>query len=116
MFSEQHEAIAEFPSQQFYFGKLTVGKEEQSRPSGLPFWPAGVSKPIALLHCVGKEEALAVDTEEGGEQSKSNSVEIYHAVSLLFHDEKIPASFSVLDFLIFEAMGCSRRLVRALAM
>lgn len=95
MFSKQHEAIAEFPSEHFYKGKLTVGKDEQTHPSMLPFWPGakvkGGSKPIALVHCIGKEEALAVDTEEGGEQSKINSVEVNRAVSRIFHDETISA-------------------------
>lgn len=79
----QHKAIAEFPSKQFYHGKLEVGKAEQSVASRLAFWPAGGTRPIAFVHVEGREDALAVETEEGGEQSKMNEEEINNVVICL---------------------------------
>ncbi len=77
----QHEAISAFPSEQFYSHDLHCGKDEQSLPSTLKFWPNGRNKPIAFVHVVGQEETLAVATSDGSEQSKSNMEEVTQAVS-----------------------------------
>jgi superfamily I DNA and/or RNA helicase len=81
VFVIQHEAIAAFPSAQFYNGQLTSGKEEQSTNSVLKFWPNGRSKPIAFVHIVGCEQALSMSTSDAGEQSKYNLSEVDLVVS-----------------------------------
>jgi len=70
-----------FPSEQFYDGRLVIGRPEQAAPSELNIWPSGGDKPIAFVNVVGDEETLTVATEEGSERSKSNRQEIDKVVS-----------------------------------
>ena len=76
----QHPAICEFPSKQFYEGKLETDRSVKERaPDGVDFWPARDEQdqhvPLVFCHVEGTEEALVVTTEEGSEQSKSNVAE-----------------------------------------
>ena len=77
----QHEAIAEFPSKQFYQGKLTTGRDSQRRPSQFDFWPGGRNRPMAFVHLGGSEESLVNSSEEGGLQSKKNLEQAQLAVN-----------------------------------
>ena len=78
----QHQAIQEFPSEQFYENKLETQLSFQREPSDLQVWPGGVSCPIAFCHIEGKEVmTLPVTTAEGSEQSKSNMEEVQVIVS-----------------------------------
>ena len=63
---------------------LQCGRNEQTKPSSLKFWPNGRDHPIAFVHVNGKEEAQSVATVDGNEQSKSNKQEAAQAVSA-FH-------------------------------
>ncbi|ESN94510.1 hypothetical protein HELRODRAFT_68663, partial [Helobdella robusta] len=77
-------SIAEFPSKQFYKNRLEVGNENQNDPSQYLFWPGGPKHPIVFLHNVGEEKGLNVSSEDGGQQSKSNELEINNAVNIAF--------------------------------
>ncbi len=77
----QHEAIAAFPSKQFYDDRLEAGLPEQSSASPLSIWPSGSGSPIAFVHVVGVEQTLIVATDQGSEKSKSNQEEINIVVS-----------------------------------
>jgi hypothetical protein len=81
----QHVAIAEFPSNHFYNGKLKPGLAIQSEPSPLKIMWTGSSgkhEPIRFCHVIGKEEVLTVASSEGNEQSRKNEIEVEQAVSI----------------------------------
>ena len=46
-------------------------------------WPGGSSCPITFCHVEGKELSLAVSTEEGSEDSKSNQQEVRTVVCII---------------------------------
>jgi len=71
----------DFPSKQFYEGRLEIGRSEQEEPSTLSIWPSGGFNPIAFVNVVGTEDTLMVATEEGSEKSKSNKQETDKVVS-----------------------------------
>ncbi|XP_062401622.1 helicase with zinc finger domain 2 [Sardina pilchardus] len=66
-----HEAICEFPSQQFYGGILKTGKRPKAKPSVL-LTASQQPTPILFGHVEGKEVSLMVATERGNENSKAN--------------------------------------------
>ncbi|XP_061168135.1 helicase with zinc finger domain 2-like [Saccostrea echinata] len=75
-----NEKICEFPSKQFYKGKLKTGpskKYEVKEP--LKIW-RNPHTPLLFCHMEGEEECLAVSTEEGNQQSRSNKAEVEHVV------------------------------------
>ena len=80
-FYQQHPGICEFPSKQFYDGKLLTGsspKWDIKTPLGI--WMNRKKIPIVFCHVEGEEEYLAVSTEEGNEQSCSNKQEVEKVV------------------------------------
>ena len=86
----QHPAICEFPSKQFYEGKLETDRSVKERaPDGVDFWPARDEQdqhvPFVFCHVEGTEDALVVTTEEGSEQSKSNVAEQKKTVKTVFY-------------------------------
>ena len=80
----QHPAICEFPSNQFYQGKLETMRSISWRGDPLPIWPR-MSHPIVMCHVEGTERVLSVSTDEGNEQSKMNDKERDEAVCILCH-------------------------------
>jgi len=95
-----HEAIAAFPSTNFYDRRLTIGKDEQSKSSALKFWPNGRSKPMAFVHVIGCEQALPVSSADGCEQSKFNLNEVEAVVKtvtkLIHRFHVLPTDVAVL--------------------
>jgi len=84
-FSPQHDGICEFPSRQFYDGKLQTANVVKSRgPSPVSFWPALVRRnrnlPIVFCHVEGQEESVAITTSESNEDSKRNMKEVRKVV------------------------------------
>ena len=80
----QNPKICEFPSQQFYEGKLRTGPEGRwivDEP--LKIW-RDPRIPLLFCHIEGEEETQAVDTEEGNQQSRRNRAEVDHVVGILF--------------------------------
>ena len=77
----QHTEIANFPSEQFYEGRLTCGNKEQQRKSKLRIWPGGSDKPAVFLDIGGEEEFLTVPGAEGSMRSCSNLAQVRVAVS-----------------------------------
>nr|KAG5696344.1 hypothetical protein BaRGS_028339 [Batillaria attramentaria] len=83
-----HPQICEFPSQEFYEGKLRTGRfkyREDEQP--LPFWPRDLQTneevPHILVDVRGEEEAMSVSTDEGNERSKSNVLEAEKVMEIL---------------------------------
>uniref|UniRef100_A0ABM0MGU2 Helicase with zinc finger domain 2-like n=1 Tax=Saccoglossus kowalevskii TaxID=10224 RepID=A0ABM0MGU2_SACKO len=76
-----HQGICKFPSTQFYNGQLVTGECVRKRPQGLNIWP-NQDTPTVFCHIIGKEESLTVSTAEGGEESKSNSLEVEQVVRI----------------------------------
>ena len=76
-FFQQHPGICEFPSKQFYDGKLQTGSSPKwDIKTPLRIWINRKKIPIVFYHVEGEEEYLAVSTEEGNEQSRSNKKEV----------------------------------------
>ncbi|XP_056018047.1 helicase with zinc finger domain 2-like isoform X3 [Ostrea edulis] len=72
-----HPGICEFPSNQFYEGKLrTESSPKWDIPNPLNIWINREKIPIVFCHVEGEEEYLTVSTEEGNEQSCSNKHEV----------------------------------------
>ena len=76
----QHEAICDFPSEEFYEGKLITDESVKRRPSNgamEDFWPRGNEFPIMFVDVVGDEEIGNAETSETkvGEDSKCNAKE-----------------------------------------
>uniref|UniRef100_A0A8C2F9G3 DNA2/NAM7 helicase-like C-terminal domain-containing protein n=1 Tax=Cyprinus carpio TaxID=7962 RepID=A0A8C2F9G3_CYPCA len=72
------EDICEFPSKQFYDGKLKTG----TSPKPSLFLSKSVQTCIVFGHVEGKEETLVVRTERGNENSKANLEEAEEAVRI----------------------------------
>ncbi|XP_062574956.1 helicase with zinc finger domain 2-like isoform X2 [Saccostrea cucullata] len=109
-----NEKICEFPSKQFYKGKLKTGpskKYEVKEP--LQIW-INPYTPLLFCHVEGEEECLAVSTEEGNQQSRSNKAEVEHVVKvynyLMSHDGiethniKVMSQYNAQCFAIREAL------------
>lgn len=80
----QNPKICEFPSQQFYEGKLRTGPEGRwivDEP--LKIW-RNPEIPLLFCHVEGEEETQAVASEEGNQQSRRNRAEVDHVVGILF--------------------------------
>nr|XP_006816018.1 PREDICTED: helicase with zinc finger domain 2-like [Saccoglossus kowalevskii] len=81
-----HNAICEFPNNQFYDGDLetaeTVLKRSQLKTTMDGVWPGGKHVPTVFCHSVGKEESLKVTTDEGSEHSKKNLQEVKDVVRI----------------------------------
>lgn len=89
-----HEDICEFPSRQFYEGKLRTAVSVRAREMNrqdvskkvINFWPNHTAKeyvPLAFCNVVGEEEELVVTTDEGNERSKSNKKEKEKVVEVI---------------------------------
>ncbi|KAK7490445.1 hypothetical protein BaRGS_00018231, partial [Batillaria attramentaria] len=85
-----HPQICEFPSQQFYNGKLQTKFSYGTNtdlPEPLPFWPChpvtDEEVPHILVDVRGEEETLTVSTDEGNEKSKSNVLEADKVMEIL---------------------------------
>jgi len=77
----QHPLIAEFPSKNFYDGKLMTAPNHECRGIRLlSIWRRQV--PLMFCHVEGAEKALTVSTAEGNEHSQSNDAERDEAVSI----------------------------------
>ncbi|XP_053394348.1 helicase with zinc finger domain 2-like [Mercenaria mercenaria] len=78
-----HPQICSFPSEQFYQNKLET-RRGLWYGTNLDIWPkvGDDSYPFVLVHVEGKEEMLTVSTEDGNEQSKSNSAEVDHVIEV----------------------------------
>ncbi|NXX45663.1 HELZ2 Helicase, partial [Tricholaema leucomelas] len=76
-----HEKICEFPSQEFYDGKLTTWSKLSRSPSAFCY-RGSLPCPIIFGHVEGKELSLIISTEEGNENSKANLEEVQEAVRL----------------------------------
>ena len=79
----QHPEICEFPSKEFYDGRLQTAVDYEGRGKRLlPIWPRRSEKiPMVFCHIEGAEKSLSVSTADGNEQSKSNDAERDEAVS-----------------------------------
>ncbi|XP_011437288.3 3'-5' exoribonuclease HELZ2 [Magallana gigas] len=81
-----HPAICEFPSKEFYDGKLlTKSSPKWDISNPLKIWINRDKKPIVFCHVEGEEEYLTVSAEEGNEQSCSNKQEVDKVVKILKH-------------------------------
>jgi len=80
----QHPRICEFPSKEFYNGKLQTALDYEGRGIRLlPIWPRrSEGIPMVFCHTEGAEKSLPVSTDDGNEQSKSNDAERDEAVSI----------------------------------
>ena len=85
----QHEAICEFPSQQFYEGDLVADESLKRRivpgESMDRFWPRGKDCPIVFCNVIGEEQESKdykkVDGARVDSHSKHNLTEAEKAVS-----------------------------------
>ncbi|XP_046355457.2 helicase with zinc finger domain 2-like isoform X1 [Haliotis rufescens] len=76
-----HPRLCDFPSEEFYDGKLTTGPSWTWKCEPLAVWPVP-EVPHVLCHVEGVEDSLSVSTEEGNEQSKSNKAEVDKVVEV----------------------------------
>ncbi|XP_045158491.2 LOW QUALITY PROTEIN: helicase with zinc finger domain 2-like [Mercenaria mercenaria] len=78
--------LCRFPSEQFYNGLLVTKTGRWC--TGGDIWPKGAREkyPFVFVHVEGKEKrekrTLAISTEDGHEQSKSNEAEIDHVLKV----------------------------------
>ncbi|XP_025109737.1 helicase with zinc finger domain 2-like [Pomacea canaliculata] len=82
-----HPEICEFPSNEFYKGKLKSAPITTRSKFILPIWPLHpkTSEPVPhiFVDVRGEEETLTVSTDEGNERSKSNSAEADKVIQVL---------------------------------
>nr|KAG5702199.1 hypothetical protein BaRGS_033911 [Batillaria attramentaria] len=74
-----HPKICEFPSEEFYNGKLVTKRSSKWMGEPLSVWPLTPYReeiPHILVNVKGTEETLTVSTDEGNERSKFNAQEI----------------------------------------
>ncbi|XP_067095662.1 3'-5' exoribonuclease HELZ2 [Osmerus mordax] len=84
-----HEGICEFPSKQFYNGRL---KTNAKRRASVLLKPSAIFTPILFGHVAGTEISLVVSTEWGNENSMANIEEAKQAVhiaSLLINKARV---------------------------
>ncbi|KAL8586098.1 hypothetical protein ACOMHN_065061 [Nucella lapillus] len=97
-----HPEICAFPSHEFYEGKLKTGYSSLWGGELLPLWPRNPMNqwprnpdkqvPHLLINVQGEEEMLTVNTDQGNERSKSNSLEadkVIEIVKFLKRVEKV---------------------------
>ena len=81
----QHPTICEFPSNQFYDGKLVAAKEVMKRswPRKLPcnVWKKQDSQRCAFIHIEGIEDTSGIDADGSYTESKYNKKEAEKVVS-----------------------------------
>ncbi|KAJ8260067.1 hypothetical protein GJAV_G00176700 [Gymnothorax javanicus] len=92
-----HESICEFPSEEFYNGRLKTGvKSELS----VLLTKSKARTPIVFGHLEGKETSLVVSTEKGNENSKANIEEAEQSVRiawlLISYAQIEPSSIAIL--------------------
>ncbi|XP_061168178.1 helicase with zinc finger domain 2-like [Saccostrea echinata] len=74
--------ICEFPSKQFYKDRLnTESSKKWHTEKQLSLWKRS-DIPLLFCHVQGEEKCLAVATEEGNQQSRSNMAEVEHVVKV----------------------------------
>ncbi|XP_078275149.1 3'-5' exoribonuclease HELZ2 [Rhinoraja longicauda] len=78
-----HEEICQFPSEQFYEGRLKTDENISRRPRSVFCHSGKNSCPIIFGHVEGNEISLMVSTEEGNENSKANQTEADRTVSIV---------------------------------
>lgn len=78
-----HVEICQFPSEQFYEGRLKTDDNTSRRPRSVLCHPGKNSCPIIFGHVEGNEISLMVSTEEGNENSKANKTEAERTVSIV---------------------------------
>ncbi|KAJ8359239.1 hypothetical protein SKAU_G00157640 [Synaphobranchus kaupii] len=92
-----HKSICEFPSVEFYNGRLKTGAERE--PSVL-LTKSRQPTPLVFGHVKGKENSLLVSTEKGNENSKANIEEAEQSVRiaglLISLAEVNPSSIAIL--------------------
>ncbi|KAJ8400603.1 hypothetical protein AAFF_G00393720 [Aldrovandia affinis] len=92
-----HESICEFPSAEFYSGRLKTGARH--KPSVLQIKSKQLT-PIVFGHVEGTEISLLVSTERGNENSKANAEEAEHSARiawlLISHAQVGPGSIAIL--------------------
>ncbi|KAK7490454.1 hypothetical protein BaRGS_00018240, partial [Batillaria attramentaria] len=74
-----HPKICEFPSEEFYNGKLVTKRSSKWMGEPLNVWPLTPYReeiPHILVNVKGTEETLTVSTDEGNERSKFNAQEV----------------------------------------
>ena len=81
----QHPTICEFPSNQFYGGKLVAAREVLERKWSriLPdnIWKQEDTRRCVFIHVEGIEDASGIDAEGSYTESKSNEMEATKVVS-----------------------------------
>ena len=81
----QHPSICEFPSNQFYGGKLKAAEEvlDRSWPRKLPsnIWKQQDTQRCVFIHVEGVEDTSGIDAEGSYMESKSNKMEAEKVVS-----------------------------------
>ncbi|XP_065917904.1 3'-5' exoribonuclease HELZ2-like isoform X2 [Dysidea avara] len=78
-----HEAICEFPSEEFYYGELITDRSVSQRFCSLKkFWPNGPDCPIAFCDVEGKEEGGS-SHHKVHQESKSNRMEAEKIVEII---------------------------------
>ncbi|XP_076462248.1 3'-5' exoribonuclease HELZ2-like isoform X2 [Babylonia areolata] len=83
-----HPEICAFPSREFYEGGLKTGYSTLWGGELLPLWPSDpmIPKrqvPHLLINVCGEEEMLTVNTDQGNERSKSNSLEAEKVIEII---------------------------------
>ncbi|XP_061168137.1 helicase with zinc finger domain 2-like [Saccostrea echinata] len=113
-----NEKICEFPSKQFYKGKLKTGPSGKYKvKEPLQIW-RNPHIPLLFCHIEGEEECLAVSTEEGNQQSRSNKAEVEHVVKVYdflmshngiqTHNIKVMSQYNAQCFAIRQALSEKR--------
>ncbi|KAK7100382.1 hypothetical protein V1264_023346 [Littorina saxatilis] len=95
-----HPQICAFPSQEFYENQLKTGPSFRRKVwyhmNCWPKYPPEFQNPIphVLVDIRGEEETLTVNTEEGNERSKSNSMEAEKVIEILIYLRKCRVELS----------------------
>ena len=81
----QHPSICDFPSGQFYDGKLVAANEVLVRrwPRKLPsdIWEQQDTQRCVFIHVEGTEETSGIDAKGSYEDSRFNKMEVNEVVS-----------------------------------
>ena len=81
----QHSSICDFPSSQFYDGKLVAAKKvlERRWDGKLPsdIWKQAQTQRCVFIHVEGTEDVSGIDAKGSYEESKFNEMEADEVVS-----------------------------------